>query len=505
MDRTKGALVAVCVALATVVSAVSSLMVALPEVARHTGASQTQLSWIVDGYALMFAALLLPAGYLGDRLDRRRVLLGGLSLIVLAAAAGALVTSPAALIGVRVVMGMAAALIMPATLSTITATFPPAERVRGVSIWAGLAGGSGVLGLFGSGLLLEWFSWQSIFWLTVVMALAAMVLTVRRVPESRAPHTGRFDVGGAVLSVLGLGLLVYSIIEAPIAGWGSARTVAGLVAGVLLLAVFAAWELRTTAPLLDVRLFGRRRFTAGMLTVSSLFFVFFGFIFVFMQYLQFVRGWSPLVAACGVAPVALGLLPGARLAPYLVKRVGVAVVCTVGMALVALAMAGLATIDTDTSFWSVAVLLWVAGTGMGWAMTPATTNITDALPEAEQGVASAMNDVAREVGGSLGIAVLGSVLSNGYRSALSLPAGMPAGASHAARESVAAATSFGQPVRGMAHTAFVSGLGDTFTLAAVLLLGCTIAVAVLARTRRMAKQAEEPAALPYAGGQTTRP
>lgn len=485
MDRTKGALVAVCVALATVVSAVSSLMVALPDVARHTGASQTQLSWIVDGYALTFAALLLPGGYLGDRLGRRRVLLGGLGLIMAAAAAGALVTSPGTLISVRVAMGVAAAMIMPATLSTITATFPPAQRVRGVAVWAGLAGGSAVLGLFASGLLLEWFSWQSIFWFTVVVAGVATVLTVRLVPESRAPEPGRFDVGGAVLSVAGLGLLVYSIIEAPIEGWGSARTVGGLAAGIVVLALFAAWELRNSAPLLDVRLFGRRGFAAGMLTVSSLFFVFFGFIFVFMQYLQFVRGWSPLVAACAAAPVALGLLPGARLAPYLVRRVGVRVLCGAGMTLVALAMVGLSTAGTDTHYGVIALLLWVGGTGMGWAMTPATASITDSLPEAEQGVASAMNDVAREVGGALGIAVLGSVLSAGYRSALELPSGAGREAA-AARESVGAATQLGVPVRDAARAAFVSGLGSTFQLAAGVMVVCAITVVVLVGARRRA-------------------
>lgn len=484
-DRTKGALVAVCVGLATVVSAVSSLMVALPDVARHTGASQTQLSWIVDGYALTFAALLLPGGYLGDRLGRRRVLLGGLGLIVAAAAAGALVTSPGALIGIRVVMGVAAAMIMPATLSTITATFPPAERVRGVAIWAGLAGGSAVLGLFASGLLLHWFAWQSIFWFTVVVAAVATALTVRLVPESRAPELGSFDLGGAVLSVAGLGLLVYSIIEAPIEGWGSGRTVGGLAAGVVVLVAFAAWELRNSAPLLDVRLFGRRGFAAGMLTVSSLFFVFFGFIFVFMQYLQFVRGWSPLVAACAAAPVALGLLPGARVAPYLVGRVGVRILCGAGMTLVAIAMAGLSTAGTDTHYWVIAVLLWVGGTGMGWGMTPATASITDSLPEAEQGVASAMNDVAREVGGALGIAVLGSVLSGGYRSALDLPPGSERIAG-AARESVGAATQFGGPVRDAARDAFVSGLGHTFVTAAIIMALCMVAVVTVIGARRKA-------------------
>lgn len=489
MDRSRGTLVAVCVGLATVVSAVSSLMVALPDVARHTGASQTQLSWIVDGYALTFAALLLPGGYLGDRLGRRRVLLGGLGLIVLAAAGGAVVTDPSTLIAVRVLMGVAAALIMPATLSTITATFPPAQRVRGVAIWAGLAGGSAVLGLFASGVLLEWFSWQSIFWFTVTLALIATGLTIRLVPESRASAAGRFDLGGALLSVAGLGVLVYSIIEAPLEGWASARTMLGLGAGVVVLFGFAAWELRNSAPLLDVRLFAHRGFASGMLTVSSLFFVFFGFIFVFMQYLQFVRGWSALVAACAAAPVALGLLPGARIAPHLVGKVGVRALCLAGMTLVGLAMAGLATINAHTHYWVIAVLLWVAGTGMGWAMTPATTSITDSLPPEEQGVASAMNDVAREVGGALGIAVLGSVLSDGYRSALHLH-GLPAQMAAAARESVAAATSFPEPVRSMARGAFVGGLSDTLGLAAILMIGCAIGVATVIRTRNNATNRE---------------
>lgn len=485
MNRTKGTLVAVCVGLATVVSAVSSLMVAIPDVARHTGATQTQLSWIVDGYALTFAALLLTGGYLGDRLGRRRILLAGLGLLIVAAGAGALVSDPATLIAVRVLMGVAASMIMPATLATITATFPPAERVRGVAIWAGLAGASAVLGLFASGLLLQWFSWESIFWFTAGMALLATGLTIRLVPESRATSIGRFDFGGAVLSVAGLGALVYSIIEAPVEGWSSARTVVGLAGGVVILLGFATWELRNPVPLLDVRLFARCGFSAGMLTVSSIFFVFFGFIFVFMQYVQFIRGWSALVAACAMVPVALGLLPSARVAPHVVTKVGVRALSLVGMALVAVALFGLSAVGSHTSYWLIAILLWVAGVGMGSAMTPATTSITDALPVSEQGVASAMNDVAREVGGALGIAVLGSVLSNGYRAGLHL-FGVPAQVAAAARESVAAATSFPEPIRSMALRAFVGGFGDTVVVAAALLVICAVAVGLVSRSARKA-------------------
>ncbi|WP_343036734.1 MFS transporter [Flexivirga aerilata] len=499
--RHRAALVAVCLALTAVVSAVSSLMVALPDLARATGATQTELSWIVDGYALTFAALLLPGGYLGDRLGRRRVLLAGLTLFVAATLAAGVTDRPAALIGVRVAMGVAAALVMPATLSTITATFPEAERIRGVAVWTGLAGASAVLGLLGSGLLLTWWSWRSIFLLSSTIGGIALIASWRNVPESQEPQTGRFDGVGAALAVVGLGVGVYSIIEAPTYGWSAGRTVVGLIAGAVVLAGFVLWELRTPAPLLDVRLFRHGGFTGGTLAVSALFFLFFGFVFVFVQYLQFVRDWSPLVTACAVLPLAAGLMPGARVAPHLVARFGVRPVCAAGMTLVAGAMCGLATVGASTTYWLVAALLWVLGTGMGWAMTPATSAITDALPRDQQGVASAMNDLARECGGALGIAVLGSILSSTYRSQVQVQR-LPATAAERARESVAAATHFGGPVARSARDGFVAGMHHAlFTGAGVVAL-CGLLVVVLLRSRE--GDGTPPRQLRLAGGQTTR-
>src|SRR5919198_4128890 len=246
----RGVLAVTCVALATVVSAVASLNVAIPSIARDTHADQTQLSWMIDAYALVFGALLLAAGGLGDRLGRRKTLLAGLAIF----GAGSIATMSYAdanwLIGMRAVLGLGAALVMPATLATITSTFPPAQRARAVGTWAGVAGASAIVGLLTSGLVLEQWSWRAVFAINIVLAVAAIVGTLRVVPESADPDAPRIDWVGAAIAVAGLGVFVYSIIEAPTAGWSSARTLAGIGAGAAVLAGFVGWELRAAEPLL---------------------------------------------------------------------------------------------------------------------------------------------------------------------------------------------------------------------------------------------------------------
>src|SRR5580700_605533 len=241
----------VCLALAAVVAAMASLNVALPDIARDTHATQTQLLWVIDAYSLVFAALLLPGGALGDRYGRRVSLIAGLVIFGAGSAVAMTASSATELIGLRAVLGLGAALVMPATLSTITGTFPSAERGRAVSIWAGVAGGAAVLGLLTSGIVLEVWSWPSVFGLNVILAAAAIAGTIRFVPESADPAAPRLDVSGAVLAVIGMVTLVYSIIEAPSHGWLSARTVAGLGGGLVILAGFVFWERRRRAPLLD--------------------------------------------------------------------------------------------------------------------------------------------------------------------------------------------------------------------------------------------------------------
>ena len=326
-----GAITAVvCLALAAVTAAMSSLNVALPDIARSTHASQTQLSWIIDAYSLTFAALLLPGGALGDRYGRRRLLLIGLTIFGIGSAAAMTASDANVLIALRAVIGLGAALVMPATLSTITGTFPPAQRVKAVSIWAGVAGGAAVLGVVASGALLEAFSWRSVFGVNVVLGVIALIGTFIIVPESADKDAPRLDLAGAVLSVAGLVAVVYSIIEAPTAGWLAARTLIGLALGLLVLVAFVLVELRLAHPMLDPRVFTHRRLSAGSLSIFVQFFVFYGFIFLVLQYLQIVRRDSALVAAVCMLPMAVTMMPTSRLAPKLADRFGSRAVCVDG-------------------------------------------------------------------------------------------------------------------------------------------------------------------------------
>ena len=321
--QSRAVLPVIMVALAAVVSAVASLNVALPSVARDTGASQTQLSWIVDAYALVFAALLLLGGAVGDRYGRRRALLVGLAVFGSGSLAAMFVDSPDWLIALRGLLGVGAALVMPATLSTITSTFPAEQRARAVGAWAGVAGGSAILGLVVSGLLLEQWSWRSVFAVNVVLSLVAVVATARVIPESADETAPRLDLAGALLTVVGLGLAVYSVIEAPLEGWHSVRTLAGIAGGIGVLVVFVVWELTRRHPLIDPRLFAHRAFSAGVVSITLQFFAFYGFIFLVLQYLQLVRGERPLVAALSLVPMTLTLMPSARsLSPRVTARVG---------------------------------------------------------------------------------------------------------------------------------------------------------------------------------------
>jgi EmrB/QacA subfamily drug resistance transporter len=401
-----------CLALATVVSAVSSLNVALPDLARDTGATPTQLQWIVDAYALVFAGLLLPAGALGDRLGRRRILLFGLALFGAGAGIATTVHEPGTLIVVRAFMGLGAALIMPTTLSIITATFPAGERDRAVGAWAGVAGGSALLGLLFSGALLEIAHWPSVFLLSLGLAAVAFAGTVRFVPAHLAREAKPLDPAGAALSALSLSALVWAFIEGPQRGWTDSLVVGGFTAAVALGAGFVAWELRRDEPMLDPRLFALRGFSAGSLSVFVQFFAAFGVIFVLLQYLQLVLGYSPLAAGAALAPMAVMMITVAPRVPRLVERFGVRPIGPTGLALMAAGLVIISTMGVGSSYWHLLAGGLVLGLGMALAAPPATTAIVDSLPEAKQGVASAVNDAAREVGGALGIAVLGSVLAD---------------------------------------------------------------------------------------------
>jgi EmrB/QacA subfamily drug resistance transporter len=481
----------VCLALAAVVAAMASLNVALPDIARDTHATQTELLWVIDAYSLAFAALLLPGGALGDRYGRRVALIAGLVIFGAGSAVAMTATSATELIALRAILGLGAALVMPATLSTITGTFPPAERTRAVSIWAAFAGGAAVLGLLASGALLAGFSWRSIFGLNVILSALALAGTLRFVPESADPDAPRLDIGGAVIAVLALVALVFSVIEAPTYGWLAARTVVGLALAVVLVIAFVIWELRQVHPLLDPRVFRERTLTAGTMSILVQFFAFYGYMFIILQYLQLVRGATPLLAALLVLPMAVTMMPTSRLAPRLAARFGARWVCAAGLVLIAAGIAIVAQLDISSSYLLLAAGLVVLGIGMGAAMTPATTAITEALPPARQGVGSALNDLSREVGGAIGIAVIGSILTSTYSSHVNVR-GLSAQVAAKVKGSFAIAVHLQAPIPDRAHAAFVTGMNIALLTAADAAILAAVGVVLLLARRFRAAHAPSP-------------
>jgi EmrB/QacA subfamily drug resistance transporter len=488
--RTGAVTAVVCVALAAVVAAMSSLNVALPDIARATHATQTQLAWIIDAYSLVFASLLLPAGAIGDRYGRRLALIAGLSIFGAGSAVAMTAHSANELIGLRAVLGLGAALVMPATLSTITGTFASQQRTQAVSIWAAVAGAAAVLGLLTSGILLEVWSWPSVFALNVILAAAAIAGTIRFVPESADPRAPRLDISGAFLAVIGMVALVYSIIEAPGQGWTSVRTLTGLAAGLVVLAGFVLWEGSRRTPMIDPRVFTHRGLAAGSLSIFVQFFALFGFIFIVLQYLQLIRGDSGLVSAISMLPMSAALLPTARLAPTLLARLGARTACTAGLALIAAALAVLAQLTSTSSYWLLAAGLIPLGAGLGLAMTPATTGITSALPASRQGVGSALNDLSREVGGAVGIAVMASILTTAYQSHLHLTH-LPTAQASKAQSSVAVAVHL-SAAAAQARTAFTDGLHLALLIAAGIVIVAVIATAALLRGHDRSKDGVTP-------------
>jgi len=485
--RRRGAVLRImCLALMMVVGAVASLNVALPELARSTGASQTQLQWIVAAYAVAFAALLLPAGALGDRIGRKPVLASGLALFGLSSLAAIFLDDPGELIALRAAMGVGAAMIMPVTLSVITTIFPPEERGKAVGTWVGVAAGGGVLGLLASGVLLEWLPWQAIFVLNVVLAAVALLATLAIVPATREAQPPRLDLLGTLLSAAGLAALVFGVIEGPERGWSEPTTLLSLLTGVAGIAAFVVWELRRREPMLDPRHFGRRGFAAGTLSMSVQFFAAFGFLFLALPYLQLVMGYSPLQAAAALVPMALVVIPLSRKAPAIAARVGVRVAGATGLSLMALGFIVLATLDVGSTYMHFLAGLLPFGAGMALAGAPATTAIVASLPRSKQGVASAVNDVSRELGGALGIAVLGSLMNSVYRAEMADSTGnLPTGATEKARGSLAAAQQIGEHLGPQGHqlllhaqTAFLHGFTRGLVGgAAVLLLGALFVAA----------------------------
>ncbi|HET8527161.1 MAG TPA: DHA2 family efflux MFS transporter permease subunit [Actinomycetota bacterium] len=507
-------LAVLCISLFVIVMDNTIVNVALPTLARELDAGTSGLQWIVDAYTLVFAGLLLAAGGLGDRFGRKGALLAGLLVFGTFSTAGAFASSAGQLIGARALMGVGAAFIFPATLALIVNVFTdPRERAAAIGIWTAIAGVGVALGPITGGWLLEHFSWGSVFLVNVPVAIIGVVGVLLLVPRSRDPHAPRLDLPGLGLSIAGVALLVWSLIEAPSNGWLSATTAGGIAGAVALLATFVWWELRVTDPLLDVHLFRKMRFTAASLAITLGFFALFGFIFLVTQYLQLVKGYSALEAGVRTLPFAFAMVVAAVTSPRIVQRIGTKLVVATGLALMAGGFAIASTNDASTPYSVIATAMILMGFGLGSAAAPATESILSSLPPAKAGVGSAVNDTTREVGGTLGVAVLGSIMASVYGSrivdALS-GTPLPAPARVAAGDSLAAALQVagqlggaaGQGIASAARDAFVQAFQiGSFVTGAVALAGAVIALLFLpARARE-----EEPITITLDGEPELRP
>jgi len=394
--------------------------VALPQMVGDLDASAAALQWIVAAYTVVFAGLLLTAGSLGDRFGRRHALAAGLATFTAGSVLSALAGSTAVLIAGRATMGVGGALIMPTTLSVLVASFgDPRERARAIAIWTAVAGAGIALGPIVGGLLMRSFSWSSVFWINVPLLAVALVGTLHVVPDSKDPHATRLDPVGAIGSTVAVGALVYAVIDSPERGWTSPSTLMTLMVAAMAGAMFVRWELRRDEPMLDIRLFADRSFSASSVALAMLFFAMAGTVFLQAQYLQLILGYTPLAAGVALVPAALGMVLGTGIGAHVAGQLGGRVAVTAGTLAAAMGVAAQAAFVEGTSYLPTGVGLGLFGLGAGIAMPAATELIMSTLPPARAGVGSAVNDTVREIGGALGVAVIGSVAASRYAADLS--------------------------------------------------------------------------------------
>ncbi len=408
-------LISMCAALIAVVASVSGLNVAQQEIAVDLNATQDLVLWVINAYTLALAAFLMPIGAIGDRWGRKPVLMSGLVVFSGASLLAALAPSVEILILARTLAGVGAAMVMPVTLSVITSSFPAEERSQAIGIWAGFAGAGGIIGLFTSSFFVDYLNWRWLFVVPVAMMAISGAIAVKSVPNSSEETKGRFDVLGSLLSAIAIGGVVFGIHEGPERGWDHPLTVIGLVAGVVALIGFVLWELHVDEPLLDVTAFKNRGLASGSLTITTMFAVMFGVFLVLFPFFQTILGYSALRSASGLLPMAVTMMVMSAAAPRIAARLGSRVTMMAG---IAIASGGLITLafmaSPDRGYFGILPGLLIVGFGMGATMTPATEAITATLPVDKQGVASALNDTSRELGGAVGVALLGSIVSSGY-------------------------------------------------------------------------------------------
>lgn len=486
--------------LVLIVAGVSGLNLAIPSIQRALNASASELVWINASYSLVFAGLLLPAGALGDRYGRKPALLAGLGIFLVSALVATRSTDPSQLIALRGVMGVGAALTMPATLSIITVVFPAHERAKAIAIWSGFAGAGGALGILASGLLLEKFWWGSVFFVNVPIAALAIILGFLIVPNSKDIDERPLDPVGSVLSIVGLSALVFGLIQGPEYGWTDPLVIGSFGAAVVFLAGWIGFELSQKDPMLDPRLFKIGRFGMGSFTITTAFLAMFGFFFVLTQYLQFALGYTPLQAAVRTLPFAGTMILVAPRGPALAAKIGGGKTMALGMLIATAGFVSFGLMSVDTGFGPIAGAIILAAGGMALVFPTATEAIVSSLPQSKAGVASAMNDTTREVGGAIGIALLGTLLSAGYRSGLgNATDGLPPELAELAQDNVGAAIAVakqapnGESLALAAREAFVQGMQlSMWTGAGILAVSALTVFRFFPRTTTATASADEP-------------
>ena len=441
--------------------------VALPRISEELGATTTQLQWIVDAYSLVFAGLLLTGGAIGDRLGRKGALQIGLVIFAAMSTLGAFAANPGQLIAARAAMGIGAALVFPATLAILTNVFTdPTERAKAIGVWSAVSGAAVAFGPITGGVLLEHYWWGSVLLVNLPIVVLALVAGAILVPTSRDPEIGRFDIPGILLSIAGIGLLVFTVIEGPTRGWTSTRTLGGFALALAFILGFVWWELRTAHPTLDVRVFRIPRFSAAAGSIAVAFFALFGFIFLSTQYFQFVRGYSTLSAGVHTLPFAIFAGVTAPFAARLAMRFGPRRVIATGLVSMTIGLVIASTFTASTSYFGVVVWsMALMATGLSLVTSPATEAVMSSLPKEKAGAGAAVNDTTRELGGTVGVAVVGSGVASVYAPKIGeflgqLP--VPAEAVAAARDSVAAALVVASRAPEAAQSSIAAAAGSAF-------------------------------------------
>jgi EmrB/QacA subfamily drug resistance transporter len=486
-------LAVLCASLIIVIVGNTVLNVALPTLQLPAseggiGASNTDIQWIVDAYGLVFAGLLFTAAALGDRFGRKGALQAGLVIFGLGSLLGVFADTSSLLIAARAIMGVGAAFVMPSTLSILANVFPARERAKAIAVWAGISGAGAAIGPVASGLLLEHFWYGAVFLVNLPIIAVAIIAGYVLVPKSKDAGETPLDPVGAVLSIIGLSALVYAIIEGPHHGWLSAESALWFGAATIFLVAFGLWEWRNRHPMLELRLFKNPRFAVSSGGITLVFFAMFGSFFMLAQYFQGVIGWSPLGAALRLLPFSVVMMVVAPNTPKLVARLGANRVGALGLTSVAIGMIGTRLFfAVDTAYWVMLIVIFFLAAGMAMTMTPMTTQLMAAVPRDRAGMGSATNDTTRELGGALGVAVLGSLLTGQFASGVSpVVADLATGVREEAEGGLGGV--FGLIARGLipdglvntlqttAKESFVDGLGLATAVAAVVVLIAAVLV-----------------------------